>query len=120
MVSFIECSKIHLFYVFLLFCRRNTEERGQKVSEKRKTSSDNVYNDMAETMNDLSHSYYSLKRNSIQTKNFNNNDNNGNVMSSSSKYNLKPSHIRSNEHDERSVDGYDERSVDVQRKVSPR
>jgi len=78
-------------------------------------SSDTMYNDMAETMNDLSHSYYSLKRNSIQTKNFNNNDSNVNVTSST-KYNLKPLHTHNNENDERSVDGY----ADVQQKVTPR
>ena len=65
---------------------------------------------MAETMNDLSQSYYSLKRNSIQAKNFNNNDN---VLTATTtvKYNVHPTTYSTKE---RSVDGYNERSVDGQ------
>ena len=60
-----------------------------KVDSDEKESP-SIYENMAETMNDLSQSYYSLKRNSIQTKNLNNNDNT--VITSTAKYNLKAHH----------------------------
>ena len=68
----------------------NYLHRWKVDSDEKDRSSSSIYENMAETMNDLSQSYYSLKRNSIQTKNFNNNDNT--VITSTAKYNLKPHH----------------------------
>lgn len=75
------------------------------IQSSNSSTSPKVYDNMVETMGDLQQSFYSLKRNSIQTKNFNNNDN---VLMATTtvKYNINPTSYSSIE---RSVDGYEDR-----------
>lgn len=109
-----------------IFSRWDPEH--QRTNESDLYQNDQVYNNMAETMSDLSNSYYSIKRGSIQMKNLNNNNK---VTTSVPHYNMnnfyknQPTTIwvgtKNNNNTvttttvkERSVDSYSERSVDEQ------
>ncbi|XP_066913092.1 serine-rich adhesin for platelets-like isoform X1 [Clytia hemisphaerica] len=103
-------------------------------SRSSSSASSSIYDSMAETMSDLSQSYYSLKRNSIQTKNFNNNESQNNMAATSKpKYTIKTYNSKGGgDHSttttitattsprERSVDTYNERSVDTQPQATHR
>lgn len=105
-----------------LFPRWNSEQQ-QQTNDPELYQNNQVYDNMVETMSDLSNSIYSIKRGSIQMKNFNNNDKVAPSSTTVPQYNIntffknKPTTIKvgsKSVHNERSVDGYNERSVDEQ------
>ena len=123
-------------FIFILLFYRWKNVPSDLQSRSSSSASSSIYDSMAETMSDLSQSYYSLKRNSIQTKNFNNNDSSNNMGASKPKYTIKTYNNKgggdSANHSttttitattsprERSVDTYNERSVDTQPQATHR